>query len=58
MKQDFIPTNAVLAELEKKAADCEQRAEKEPEPQATTLREEAKRNRDWIRSIRSGAWTA
>jgi hypothetical protein len=58
MKQDFIPPTAVLAELDKKATECERRAKKEPEPQATALREEAKQYRDWIRSIQSGAWTA
>jgi hypothetical protein len=58
MKQDFIPPNAVLAELERKADDCELRAENAPEPQATALLEEAKQYRDWIGSIRSRTWTA
>jgi hypothetical protein len=42
MNQTFIPADATLAELQKKAADCEQRAMQEKEQLATALREEAK----------------
>jgi hypothetical protein len=37
----MIPAGATIAELEKKAADCEEKAEREAEPEATKLREEA-----------------
>ena len=42
MKANFIPPDAIVAELEQKAADAEQKAAKEAEPQATELREEAR----------------
>ena len=37
----LIPAGATIAELEKKATDCEEQARKEAEPGATKLREEA-----------------
>jgi hypothetical protein len=58
MNNTFIPADATLAELQKKAADCEQRATQEPESLATALREEAQRYRKWIAALRSGHWTA
>jgi len=56
MIRDFIPPDATIAELEKKAADCEQRAPKAEEPRATELRKEAKLYRDWVAALRSGRW--
>ncbi len=58
MKNTFIPADATLAELQKNAADCEQRASQEQEPIATALREEAKLYRDWVTALRSGRWTS
>jgi len=58
MNHTFIPADATLAELEKKAADCEQRATQEQEPLAIALREEAKLYREWIATLRSGWWTS
>ena len=58
MKQHFIPREAILDELEKKAADAEQGAATKPEPRATELREEAKLYREWAASLRSGRWTS
>jgi len=37
----LVPADATVAELEKKAMDCEEKAKKEAEPEATKLREEA-----------------
>jgi hypothetical protein len=58
MEQHFIPRDATIAELGRKAADAEERSVKEPEPRATELREEAKLYREWAASLRSGLWTS
>ncbi len=58
MNNTFVPADTTLAELQKKAADCEQRAAQEQEPLATTLRVEAKLYRTWIATLRSGCWTS
>jgi hypothetical protein len=52
----LIPADATVAELEKKAADCEDKAKREAEPAATKLREEALLYREWIDALRSGKW--
>ena len=54
MEQHFIPRDATVAELERKAADAEEKASNESEPRATELREEAKLYRAWAASLRSG----
>ena len=58
MENTFIPPEPTIAELERKARQCEERAECESEPIATSLREEAKKYRDWAVSLRTGSWTA
>ena len=57
MQQHFITPAATVAELERKAADAEGKANNEPEPLAAELREEAKLYREWAASLRSGRWT-
>ena len=57
-KQHFIPRDATLADLEKKAADPELKAANESEPRATELRDEAKLYREWAQSLRFGRWTS
>jgi hypothetical protein len=57
MQQHFIPREATVAELERKAADAEEESTNESEPHATELREEAKLYREWAASLRSGRWT-
>jgi len=52
----LIPVDATVADLEKKAADCEEKATQEAEPEATRLREEAMLYCDWIASLNSGRW--
>ena len=52
----LIPADATIVELEKKAADCEEKARREAEPEATKLREEALLYREWIAALRSGKW--
>ncbi len=54
----FVPPDATIAELEKKASECEQKAAKEEEPLATQLRNEAKRYRGWIAALRLRRWTS
>jgi hypothetical protein len=58
MAQHLIPRDATIAELERKAADAEEKSAKEPEPRATELREEAKLYREWVASLRSALWTS
>jgi serine acetyltransferase len=54
----LVPTGATIAELEKRAIDCEEKAKKAAEPEATKLREEALLYREWITALRSGKWHA
>jgi hypothetical protein len=58
MKQHFIPRDATVAELERKATECERKAASEQEPRATELRDEAKLYREWATALRSGLWTS
>ena len=58
MGSRFVSPDATIAELEKKAADCEQRAAKAAEPQAAKLRQEAKLCWEWVAALRSGRWTS
>ena len=58
MQQHFIPRDTTVAELERKAADAEERATKESESRAAELREEAKLYREWAASLWSGRWTS
>lgn len=58
MKQHFIPPDATLTELGQKAEECDKQAERESEPKANELREQAKLYREWVAQIRSGQWTA
>jgi hypothetical protein len=52
MKQHFIPRDATVADLERKAGECEQQPANEQEPRATELREEEKLYRDWATTLR------
>ena len=54
----LIPPDATIAELEKKATDCEEKAKKKAEPEAAKLKEEALLYREWIAALRSGKWHA
>lgn len=54
--QSIVPAGATIAELKKKAADCEQRAQQAAEPEAAKLKEEALLYREWIAVLRSGKW--
>jgi hypothetical protein len=58
VRSHFVPPDATIAELEKKAAECKQKAEKSEVPLAAELRQEAKLCREWIAALRSGRWTA
>jgi hypothetical protein len=54
----FVPADATIAELEKKASDHEQKAAKAEEPLAAELRREAKLCWEWAAALRSGRWTS
>ncbi|MGH9523702.1 MAG: hypothetical protein ACRD3E_14330 [Terriglobales bacterium] len=58
MKKEFVPPDAVIAELKRKAADCEQKAAKEEEPLAYVLLYDSKKFRYMAASLGSGLWTA
>jgi hypothetical protein len=57
-QKHFISRDATVEELERKAADAEEEATKEPEPRAAELRGEAKLYREWAVSLRPGRWTS
>lgn len=52
----IIPAGATIADLERKAAECEEQAESRPEPEAAALREKANQYREWIKALLSGKW--
>jgi hypothetical protein len=56
VKRHIVPPRATIEELKQKATDCERKAAKTGEPEATKLRQEALRYRKWIAALRSGLW--
>lgn len=50
----LIPADATIAEQRRRATDCEEKAKRKPEPEASKLREEALLYREWIAALRSG----
>lgn len=52
----IIPADDVLAELEKKAHEYEEKAKTEVDEIATGCREKAKQCREWIAILTSGKW--
>ena len=52
-----ISAGATIAEMERKAATCEERAESEPS-RAQVLLREAETYRDWIAGLSQGHWPA
>ena len=56
MVMKIVPADATVAELEKKAAACEEKAKQEAQPEAARLREEALLYREWIAALQSGKW--
>jgi len=58
MDRQFLPRDVTVADLEQKAAECEEKASSEKEPRATELRDEAILYRSWVAALRSGQWTS
>ncbi len=58
VKKQFISPDQVIAELEQKARECDERAEKAADSEAAALREEADKCRNWVKMLGSGRWTA
>jgi hypothetical protein len=54
----IIPWWSTTAELEEKAGEYERQAETAGEPIATELREKAQLCREWIVTLKTGAWTS
>lgn len=52
----IVPADDSIADLEKKAAEYEERAKTELNRIATRLRERAKLCREWIAALKSGKW--
>jgi len=48
----IIPADSTIAELEKTAADCEDKAKKESEPVASMLSEMANLCREWVAALK------
>ena len=53
---NIVPAENTVAELERQAAGYESKAMREPDPEATRTREQAKRCREWIAALESGMW--
>jgi len=58
LRSHFVSPDATIAELEKRAAECEDEAAGAEESLADELRAEAKLCREWIAALRSGRWTS
>jgi hypothetical protein len=56
MVMKIVPAGATIAELEKKAAEFEEKAKTEPDRIATRLTEKAKLCREWIAALKSRKW--
>jgi hypothetical protein len=54
----FVPPGATIDELERKAAELDERAAKAEEPRAAELRREAELCRKWAASLGSGRWSS
>jgi len=52
----IISSDATIADLEQKAAECECAAEVQPEPAATDLKKLADLCREWAVVLQSGRW--
>jgi hypothetical protein len=52
----IVSADATIADLERKAAECEAKAKSESEPAATDLGEMADLCREWMAKLRSGEW--
>jgi hypothetical protein len=52
----IVPADPTIAELESKAADCDDRAKNESEPIGGKLRAMAELCREWIGALRSRKW--
>jgi hypothetical protein len=54
----IVPAEDTTAELEKKASEYEEEAQRQPDPISAQLREKAKLCREWIAALKSGKWTS
>jgi len=54
----IVPADTTIADLERKARECEQAAQNQPEPAATNLKELAALCHEWIARLKSREWTA
>lgn len=54
----LVPPDSTIGELEKRAAEFEQKAAKAEGPLAAELRKEARLCREWVAALRSGRWTS
>jgi hypothetical protein len=56
MAVQIIPKEPTITEMKKEAEECERTAASEPEPRASASRENAALLREWIASLKTGAW--
>ena len=54
----FVPADETIADLERKAFECEQAAKVQPEPAATKLQKLAALCRAWVVELKSGKWAS
>jgi len=58
LSSQIVSAEATIAELEKKATECEEKAKAEPDRIAARLRHSAEVYREWIAALKSGRWKA
>ena len=52
----IVPADDTIADLERKAVECEEKARTAPSRIATRIGEKAKLCREWIAALKSGEW--
>jgi hypothetical protein len=58
VNMNIVPAGKTIAELEKKAEECENKAKQEVEPLASQLKQEASLFREWVKTLKSRKWTS
>jgi hypothetical protein len=54
----MVPARETLADLEKKARECEEQAKTAPASPAEKLKQKARTYRAWMFALKSGRWTS
>ncbi len=57
-EERFVPADTSIAELERRAAECERNAKSETGEKGLALRQEAELYREWILILRKEHWNS